>query len=439
MRKVFSVMRTEYLNSVRSKGFLIGLAMLPLIIGFTVLAQVMTQDKADLSDRTFAVVDRSGRLFSIIEQKAAERNSEAIYRTDDGGGKKQIRPRFLPVVYDETQAEDKQLQLELSERVRQDKLFAFLIIGAKAIDGKGDEAARIAYFTQTQTYTQLPNWLKSVLNAEIKRIRFSEAGIDKGLVESLSRSVNFKELGLVKVSGEGELIEAEEKNDAVTYGVPAAAMFLLFMLVMMSCPTLLNTVLEEKMQRISELLISSVSPFQLMLGKILGAVCLSLTLSVLYVGAAIGMLWYFELSRLVPWSMYLWFGTFLLLALFMYGSVFAGIGAVCSEMKDAQSLMTPAMILIMLPLFCWQPVLQSPNSAFSTWVSLFPPATPMMMMLRLATSPGPPAWQVALSLVVTVTFTLGCVWAGAKIFRIGILSYGQTPTLGRLVRWIVSG
>ena len=98
MRKVFSVMRTEYLNSVRSKAFLIGLAMLPLIIGFTVLAQVMTQDKADLSDRTFAVVDRSGRLFSIIEQKAAERNSEAIYRTDDGGGKKQIRPRFLPVV-----------------------------------------------------------------------------------------------------------------------------------------------------------------------------------------------------------------------------------------------------------------------------------------------------------------------------------------------------
>ena len=439
MRKVLSVMRTEYLISVRSKAFLIGLAMLPLIIGFTILAQVMTRDRADLSDRTFAVVDRSGRLFSIIEQEAAERNREAIYRPDDKGGKKQIRPRFVPIAHDETRAEDEQLQLELSEQVRQDKLFAFLIIGADAINGTAGEAARIAYYTQTQTYAQLPNWLESVLNEEIKRIRFSEAGIDEALVAGLSRRVRVKELGLVKVSAEGELFEAEEKNDAATYGVPAATVFLLFILVMMSCPTLLNTVLEEKMQRISELLISSVSPFQLMLGKILGAVLLSLTLSVLYVGAAIGMLWYFELSRLVPWSMYLWFGTFLLLALFIYGSVFAGIGAVCSGIKDSQSLMTPAMLMIMLPLFCWQPVLQSPDSAFSTWVSLFPPTTPMMMLLRLATSPGPPAWQVALSLVLTVAFTLGCVWAGAKIFRIGILSYGQAPTLGRLVRWIVSG
>jgi ABC-type Na+ efflux pump permease subunit len=134
----------------------------------------------------------------------------------------------------------------------------------------------------------------------------------------------------------------------------------------------------------------------------------------------------------------LWFLLFQLLALLIFGSIFSAIGASCSEIRDAQSMMFPAMLLIMIPLFTWMPVLQSPSSTFARMVSLFPPATPMLMLLRIAIPPGPPWWEIVLGVVLTFGFMLACVWASAKIFRIGLLSQGQAPSLARLVAWLTS-
>jgi ABC-2 type transport system permease protein len=107
-------------------------------------------------------------------------------------------------------------------------------------------------------------------------------------------------------------------------------------------------------------------------------------------------------------------------------------------MKDAQGLMAPAMVLLMLPIFVWIPVLKHPDSTLSVAASLFPPATPMLMLLRLASHPSPPAWQVILGIVLTSASTIACVWAAGKIFRIGILSQGKTPSIRELIRWVVN-
>jgi len=425
MSKVPRVAWNEYLNIIRTKAFLISLVLMPVLMGGAIAVQALLQDKVDLSARRFAVVDESGGLLVALQRAADTRNSHGIYSRD--GGRKQVRPRFEPEAA-ENDAE------RLSGRVRSGEIFAYVIIGAGVIAGDGE----VAYHTGTPTYQDLPKWIREVLTAEVLRRRFEGRGISQELVRKLNRPVPLVQYGLAEVTETGEIREAEKVNKLLTFAVPAGAMFLLFMLVMMAAPALLNNVLEEKMQRISEVLISSVSPFELFLGKLLGTVLVSWTLSVLYLGGITYVLHYFGLADSVPTSLYLWFLFWQFLALMIFGSIFSGIGAACSELRDAQSMMMPAMLLVMIPMFTWITVLRQPESPFAVGMSLLPPCTPFLMMLRLAVPPGPQAWEIVVAVVLTLAFTLACVWAAGKVFRIGILAQGQAPSFRRLLRWVFS-
>ena len=438
MNKIVCIGWTEYLNAVRSKAFLIGVLLLPVMMFGSVFIQKFAANKADVRDRRVAIVDPTQTLAAALASKAKSRNESEIFEWKSSGRGRQIRPRFLLEEFHTESATREPADLILSERVRRKDLFAFIIIGTNALSAEGGSGAEISYFTQTPTFTELPDWLERTLNAEIQLFRFRQANIDSTLVRKLTRGTAFKKLGLAEVAPSGEIIKAKEENKAATFAVPAGAMFLLYLLVMSSAPALLNTVLEEKMQKISEVLISSVSPFQLMLGKLAGAILTSLTLSVLYLGAIGFFLWRNGLGQLVPISLYFWFFLFQLLALIIYGSMLSAIGAACTEIKDAQNMMLPAMLMILIPVFTWLPVMQSPTSNFSRLISLFPPATPLLMMLRIAIPPGPPWWEIALGVLGTVGFMLVCVWASGKIFRTGILSQGQSASIGKLVKWVLS-
>lgn len=439
MKKIWRVALTEYLNAVRSKAFIIGVLALPVIIAISAGLQYYGQKKKDLTDRRVAVVDRTGVLFPALAAKAKERNEKFIFDHSPGGNGAQLSPRFLPEAVESKQADDKGTDVSLSDRVRRQELTGFLVIGKDAISPDGGADAEISWFTQSHTFNELPDWLERTLNEEIRRLRFERASVDQQLIRKLSQNAAVKRLGLAKVDAStGKVEKAKEENRLATFGVPAGCMFLLYMMVMSAAPSLLNTVLEEKMAKISEVLLSSVTPFQLMLGKLFGTVLVSLTLSMLYLGSAGFMLWKANLLHLVAPQIFLWFLLFQLLALLIFGSLFSAVGAACSEIRDAQNFMFPVMMMVMLPFFVWMPIMQSPNSTFARAFSLFPPATPMLMMLRIAIPPGPPWWEIALGILLTTLFMLACVWAGGKIFRIGLLSQGQAPTFAKLVKWIVS-
>lgn len=439
MNKITRIACTEYLNAVRSKAFLIGLIMLPVFMFSSVLIQKFAQNKADISDRRLAVVDHTGALFPALAAKAQARGEREIFEWTKAGKGRQLRPKFLLEQIPPSSAAGGQIELTLSDRVRKKELFAFVIIGTNALSAEyhGPEA-EIRYSTQTPTFTELPDWLERTLNGEIQQRRFGQANIDPKLVLKLTRDVNFRRLGLANVTETGEVVKAKEENKLATFAVPAGSMFLLYMLVMGSAPALLNTVLEEKMQKISEVLIASVSPFQLMMGKLAGAIMTSMTLSLLYLGALAFFLWRKGVGGFVPPSLYVWFFLFQLLALIIYGSMLSAIGAACTEIKDAQNMMLPVMLMTFIPLFTWLPVMQSPSSNFSRILSLIPPATPLLMLLRIAIPPGPPWWEIALGVVLTTGFMFVCVWASAKIFRVGILSQGQSASMGNLVKWVLS-
>ena len=447
MNKVWRVAATEYPNAVRSKAFLVGVLAVPLIMAISIGAQLYAQKKTDVSPRRFAVLDRSGQLYAALAAKAKARNeslragAQSVAVPIQGQSLKvdlPPQPEFIPEEFKFTGDDWKAAELQLSERVRRKELFAFLIIGANVLDPRATNGTEVLYHTQTPTYQELPGWLENALSGEVRERRFTAAGVDSRQVRELSRPVAVQRLGLAERKATGEVVQAKRENRIATLAVPVGGMVLLYLVVMTSAPALLNTVLEEKMQKISEVLLSSVSPFQLMLGKLLGTVLVSLTLSALYVGSLTWVLWRFGQLGNVPGQLFAWFFIFQVMALLMYGSVFLAIGAACNEIRDAQSLMMPVMMVVMIPYLMFMPVLQSPASPFSRAVSLFPPATPMLMFLRLAVPPGPAWWEVALGVALTLAFMLGCVWAGAKIFRIGILSQGQAPSLPKLIRWVFS-
>jgi ABC-2 type transport system permease protein len=441
MDKIRRVAIAEYLNSVRSKAFVISVLMVPLIVAGSVALQIYAQKKTDMSPRKFAVVDGTGRLFDAIEKAAEVRNSNLETAPKQLEKFKQIipaRPEFAPSRCDGGGREREALELELSGKVRKKELFAFVIIDKGVFSLEPEETGGVAYFTQTPTFAELPGWIERTINNEVRRARLQEAGMDSGLIGKLSRRASFERRGLAKKSKSGKFEKAKKENRLKTFAVPFVSMFLMFITVMTSAPMLMNTVLEEKMNKVSEVLISAVSPFQLMLGKLLGCVLVSLTLSSLYLGSILWSLHRIGYFHFVPLEMLGWFFLFQVMALGIFGSIFLAVGSACNEIRDAQSLMAPVMIMAMVPMFVWGPILQSPNSPFSQVMSLIPPFTPMLMMIRMAAPPGPAVWEIVLALVLTGLFMLFCIWAAAKIFRIGILAQGQSPSLFRLISWLWS-
>jgi ABC-2 type transport system permease protein len=131
-----------------------------------------------------------------------------------------------------------------------------------------------------------------------------------------------------------------------------------------------------------------------------------------------------------------WFVVFVICASLMFGSIFLALGSACSDLKDAQSMLQPAMILVMLAYLGSFIVIRAPESSLAVGMSFFPTITPFAMMLRIAMPPGPPMWQVFLSVAILLCVTAAIVWAAGRIFRVGLLMQGKAPNLPELMKWI---
>lgn len=435
MDKILAVARTEFLASVRSKGFIIGIALMPVLIGISVVAERLAEGRVDTEDRVFAVIDDTGgAAFDALAAAAGRRDAAAAAAEGAAPG------RYVPIRAGDGRRDRDEVRLELSDRVRRREIFAFIEIPAGATTGgAGDTAAATArYHAENTTYDGLREWIGGVLTDVARNRAMDEAGISAESVARLNRRVRAEPLGLVSRTAEGGIAPAAPVNQILAKGVPVILMFLLFMVVMMAAPALLNSVLEEKMSRIAEVMLGSMSPFEFMMGKLLGAASESLVLALVYLGGGIGLAAHLGILSEIPPSLFAWFFVFMTFGVLFFGSLYISIGAACTQLKDAQSLMMPAMIFVLLPMFTWNLVLRAPDSTASVLLSLFPPATPMLMLLRLSLSPGPPAWQALLSLVLTFFGTLGCVWAAGRIFRVGILMQGRSASLREILGWVVS-
>jgi ABC-type Na+ efflux pump permease subunit len=294
----------------------------------------------------------------------------------------------------------------------------------------------VRYYTENNTYEALPRWLEQVVSRLVMAQKLQASQVEPQTIVSLMQRTELTSLGLLERGPDGRVIEAKAVDFVRSFITPMALMLLMFILVISTASPLLNSVMEEKMTRISEVLLGSVTPFELMMGKLAGIIGVSLLLAVVYLSGAYGLAVYNGYGDAVTALQIVWFIVYLVLAMLIYGSLFIAIGAASTDLKDAQGMMTPAMMLFMLPMFIWIPVMRAPESTLAVVGSLVPFATPVLMTLRLALKPGPAAWQIAASFVITGLTTVLFVWAAGRVFRVGILMQGKSASFGEMLRWM---
>ena len=291
-------------------------------------------------------------------------------------------------------------------------------------------------YAQTTSTRGVSDWIETTVNDEIARQRFKAAGVDQALVTKLTTRADIDSFGLVERTAGGATVPAKEVDDLSRMGVPMFMLVLMFIAVITGAMHLLNAVIEEKMSKISEVLLGSATPVELMTGKLLGIVSVSILLTTVYLLGGIYALTSFGRPDLIDPAIIGWFYVFMVLAALMFGALFLAVGSACSDLKDSQSMVQPVMMLILLAYLGSFVVMRSPESGFAVALSFVPTMTPFTMMLRLVQPPGPPLWQVLASIVLLAATTAGIIWAAGRIFRIGLLMQGKPPTIPELIKWV---
>jgi ABC-2 type transport system permease protein len=456
MRKVVIVAAREYLAAVRTKSFVVSLLVLPLMMGGSMLVRLLLEDQVDIQEKRFAIVDRTAEpyLYQAIQDAAKKRNAEGIF---DQQREKQILPVFTVERVAATAATPEAIdhqRYELSERVRAKDLFGFLEIDPKStkngpeqssLDPMVAEAARpivLRYYSDSPTYQDFQRWVEGVVNQAAQERRF--AAIDSKLkgpnLRALLRRAEMEVKGLVKRdAATGHIENAKDEDPLASMLLPGGLMFVMFMMIVVGATPLMHGIVEEKMQRIAEVLLGSVRPFELMMGKLLGMAAVSLTLTAVYLSAGYLAAYYHNCTQYLSSEVLAWFIVYQMLAVLMYGSLFIAIGAACTDLRETQTMMWPVMLLVTAPMFLLSNVIREPNSAIVQGISFFPFATPIIMLGRLAVPPGLPWWQPALGVLGVLAAVTLCVYAAGRIFRVGILIQGKGARMGDVLQWVFRG
>jgi ABC-2 type transport system permease protein len=440
LRNILIVARRDFVESIKTKAFLIGLIVAPILFGSGFIGIVVMQKKPDVGDRRIAVVDRTGKAAATVIQTIREKNERELYDPETHA---QTEPRYLLEAVAPDDAHSNEQRLALSHRVHPGDLYAFIEIGRKALhpdsEGEKNPDNGVQWYSNESQVGGARVWMAGPIGDGIRRVRLSEAGVDTTRFPDLLGNVRMQEMNLVSRDKEtGAIKPAEKRNQSATV-VPLVLVMMIFMIVMITSAPMLNAIAEDKMQRVFEMLLASATPFDLIAGKVLGALGRSLLSSAVYIGAALFLLNAMALIGIAPFELIPWFLFYLVAEMTMLCAMAAALGAACGSPQDAQSLGTLLFAPILVPLMMIGPVMQNPNGGLALGLSLFPPFTPLIMMLRQGMPGGVPAWQPWVGLAGTILGAIVISWMAARIFRIAILLQGKPPNVAELVRWAVNG
>ncbi len=434
MHKIWILFKREYKASVKTKSFIISIILVPIMMAGGLIAVVIMEKNNDTTDKNFVVIDHSGLVKDVLENAAEERNSKDIF--DPETGEKVDAAFHLEFVQPDT-VHPMEQKLELSNRVRAKELHAFVEVGKDILHPEIDpDKNYIRYYSEHGFMDDVRYWFSNTINNYVRQLRLNELNLDPTVSKELFAYTNIDSRGLATVDKKtGEQQDAQKSSELQSFAIPYIVVILMFMLTMMSAIPLLTAVMEEKQERIAEVLLGTVTPFQFMTGKILGGIGIGLTVAAFYFLGGTAVAIKAGVTDMVPFHLLPWFFAYMFLFIIMVGAGMAALGSTCNDNKDAQSLQFPAMLPVILPLLIIMPVIQNPAGSFATTLALIPPFTPTIMMIRLATPVTIPMWQPVLGLFLVVLFTLFTVWVGARIFRTAILIQGQKPSVANLIKY----
>lgn len=374
---------------------------------------------------------------------AARAADDSVASNRSSGGPLAENDRFEVIRLTDVVLDDAR-RLELSAQIRAKQLHAFIEVPASLETWLADVSTdqvqdsvmpSVQFYSEGSGLDSARRWIGDVMNRLAKSRRFEQLGLSPPQVAIANQPVPIQSMGLVTKRSDGSISSEASRDMMTAMFLPMGIMMLMFMVVMMAAQPMLEAVLEEKSLRIAEVLLGSCNPTQLMMGKLLGTVAGSLLIFSFYLLGAIGFAWNQNLLSSVPLWVIPWFFLFQLFAVLFYSAIFMAIGVSVSQLKDAQPMMMPVWMMLMLPLMTWFVLVQKPDGAYAFWLSMFPPTASTVMVLRISTGVTVPFWQILLSLGLLVVATTFVVYLAGRIFRVGILWQGKTPKLSDLLRW----
>jgi ABC-2 type transport system permease protein len=448
--KLFAVIKREYLQQVRAKAFWVATFLIPTLgLGMIFIQVALT--KTLVARGRIAVVDLSGRLYEplVAEYKArptdddteTPRDEKTAPKADERSVTEKMNESRNPKIttqldlfkVDATPETLPAVRTRLNKDVQSEKIKAYIVLTPKTLVTGAAEWRAQSVKAEVVMREQIANYLSRAATKE----RLKDKGVDPAVYEAARVRVDLE-------AHEAKEVESGEsgKNLGMNLAISATFFFLIYLSIFMYGAYIMRGVLEEKNNRIVEVIVSSVKPTTLMLGKILGIglvgltqyavwASLALALALPGVAAVAGM---GEGLPHIPVATIGAFVLFFLLGYFLYASLYAALSAPFNTEQEAQQfVMIPGMMLI-LTSTTWFFAYNQPNGRLATVLSFFPFTAPLMMFMRISVQ-TPPLWQIGLSVALLVATIFFVAWFAGRIYRVGILMYGKKPTLPEIFRW----
>jgi len=415
MQKILKVAQREYIETVKTKTFIFMILMLPVVIVLIVYFAGKLEGSGRSATRPplrVAVADLSGQLSDQIEASFERHNAN--------NPNKRVRLQ-------QSRLSDE----EEKDRLRRGESDVYVVLGKDVLE----EGGKMRVFTHKPKPPIMEAlWtVESPLRDAVFRQRCDQQNLSPELVRNL-RNLSVERMEIGSTGGQERF--QSEGDRVVKMMIPFFFMYLLFIGILTMGQQMLSSIIEEKNSRVIEVLLSAVSPFELMAGKILGLVSVGLTVVFLWGVSAIAAARWQGLSIDIGSAILTYFILYYVLAFFMFGAFMVGIGSICNTIKETQSLLKPVILICVVPIIAWRNIINDPNGILARVLSFVPPTSPMVMILRL--SSGTEIWIVETlgSIVLLTASVLGGVWVAARVFRTGILMYGKRPGLREVGRWL---
>lgn len=420
MYKILKIAQREYVETIKTKTFLISLLFAPAVtVGIIFFTGKISRSKGGPRPAVrIAVTDLSAQLSDEIKSRFNKHN--------DSNPQRQILFESLEAENMHTGAEK-----QGKARLRSGRTDAYVVLDKDILEGSG----KVYFYTHKPKPMNLDAFwtVERIINTAVVEQRCKLRNLSPELLAEL-RNVPLERLEI----GSGETGQRVQKTaESMTkMMVPFFFMLLIYMGIVGIGQQMLSSVIEEKSSRIIEVLLSAVSPFELMTGKILGLAGIGLTVISLWAAAAYGTARWQGLDVDITTGMLFYFVLYYVLGFLLFSSILAGIGSICNTLKETQALMMPVVLVFIVPLISWYNLVQSPDGTLARTLSFIPPVTPLVMILRLSASSNVGAIDIVASILLLAGAVFAALWLGARIFRTGILMYGKRPALTEVFRWL---
>ncbi|HEY0761211.1 MAG TPA: ABC transporter permease [Pyrinomonadaceae bacterium] len=433
MKKFLAIVKREYIQRVRAKMFIVSTVLLPAVMSlFGIVPAIIFS--IETPPMRIAIVDQTGRMYGQVRQMLFSDDSSQEAQSNNPverrGGPRGLARFSLEEVNASNQPLD-QIRAHLDQRLRARELEGYIILPPDFLrTGEAEFVNR----NPGDPFSLGP--LQTAINRAVREQRMIDANVDAETRQELFKRVELKN-GTLGVAG-------SEGDSGGSFALVFVIGFVMYLAILMYGQIVLGAVIEEKETRIAEILFSSIRPFTLMMGKLVGVSLVALTQLGIWALAFSAFAVYginllasrgisASMSGIRP-SLYIYFGLFFLLGYFTYATIYALVGSMVTTAQEGGQLAMPIILILVVSFYLFWPVSRSPDSPFAFWVSMFPLSAPIAMMVRIVTQ-TPPFWQIALSLAIGFGSVLVIMWIASRIYRVGMLMYGKRASIPEAIRW----